>query len=568
MRLLDGFSRAGAVRPTGALVATVTLATCCIGVSSAAATAMIRTIPVGAHPCCVSADATHVWVANSGFPNEHTVGTVSEIEPSSGEVIHTTPIGEYPGAGSYPSGVSSDGTHVWVTNDRYERFDVIEIDASSGEVIRTIPVGSNPEGVSSDGTHVWVANSGEATVSEIEASSGKVIRAIPVGSTPTGVSSDGTHVWVTNHNEGTVSEIEASSGKVIRTVPVGSTPGGVSSDGTHVWVTNYLGGTVSEIEASSGIVIRTIKVGGLPEGVSSDGTYIWVANFYEDTVSKIDASSGTVIATIPVGSSPDGVSSNGTHVWVTNYNENTVSGIPTSYITPPKASIEAPTGGGTYLQGTAVTTTFSCTEGEDAPGLESCTDSNGGSGISGVLETSTLGPHIYMVTAKSKDEETGTASIDYTVVTSICTGDAGTVTLSPGLTDTAAVQTMKIKGTLMGCAGTPFTGATYTATLKTAGPVSCSVLKTAGEPAAGASKYKWTPKAKASTGTLSMPLTETPEIAFSADVTGGSYSPMTLAGTATESYTGGATCDEKAGKKAAKAVKKGTFSGVIRGISH
>jgi hypothetical protein len=159
------------------------------------------------------------------------------------------------------------------------------------------------------------------------------------------------------------------------------------------------------------------------------------------------------------------------------------------------------------------------------------------------------------------------ASISYTVVVSICTGDTGKVTLSPGLTDAAAVQTMKIKGTLTGCAGTPFTGATYAATLKTAGPVSCSVLKTAGEPAAGAIKYEWTPKAKASTGTLSIPLTETPKIAFSADVTSGSYTPLTLTGTATESYTGAATCGEKVGKKAAKAVKRGTFSGVISAFS-
>ena len=53
------------------------------------------------------------------------------------------------------------------------------------------------------------------------------------------------------------------------------------------------------------------------------------------------------------------------------------------------------------------------------------------------------------------------------------------------------------------------------------------------------------------------PLTGTPEIAFSADVTSGSYSPLALTGTATESFTGGATCGEKVGKKAAKPIKKG-----------
>ena len=313
--------------------------------------------------------------------------------------------------------MSSYGGDVWVSNS-FENT-VSEIDASSGKLIRTIPVGSRPVYVSSDGTHVWVANAFGGTVSEIDASSGTVIRTIPVGNHPNAVSSDGAHVWVTNQSGTTINEIEASSGTVIRTIAVGSGPASVSSDGTHVWVSNEGSNTVSEIDASSGTVINTIPVGGAPQGVSSDGTDVWVAKPGEDRVSEIEASSGTVINTIPVGSVPRAVSSDGTHVWVGNFGENTVSEIPTSYSPPPKASIESPASGGSYLQGAVVATKFSCTEREGGPGLESCTDSNGGSGTSGVLETSTLGPHTYTVIAKSKNGQTGTASISYTVVVAL-----------------------------------------------------------------------------------------------------------------------------------------------------
>ena len=48
------------------LLATVAVAACCVGVSSAAAEGVIRTIHVGSLPAGVSSDGTHVWVTNAG----------------------------------------------------------------------------------------------------------------------------------------------------------------------------------------------------------------------------------------------------------------------------------------------------------------------------------------------------------------------------------------------------------------------------------------------------------------------------------------------------------------------
>jgi YVTN family beta-propeller protein len=311
MGLWSGFFGRDAGRTIGVLLTVAAM--CCVAASSAAASEVINTINVGVYPSGVSSDGTHVWVTN------YAEDTVSEIEASTGKVINTINVGEG------PDGVSSDGTHVWVTN--YDADTVSEIEASTGEVINTINVGESPYGVSSDGTHVWVTNVSEGTVSEIEASTGEVINTINVGVTPGSVSSDGTHVWVTNVVEGRVIEIAASTGKVINMINVGSEPEGVSSDGTHVWVTNYDGDTVSEIEASTGEVINTIEVGEVPDGVSSDGTHVWVTNNDRGTVSEIEASTGEVINTINVGDGSVGVSSDGTHVWVTNDEEDRVSEI-------------------------------------------------------------------------------------------------------------------------------------------------------------------------------------------------------------------------------------------------
>jgi hypothetical protein len=146
-----------------------------------------------------------------------------------------------------------------------------------------------------------------------------------------------------------------------------------------------------------------------------------------------------------------------------------------------------------------------------------------------------------------------------------CTGNSGSIKLSPGLQQSAHVQNITIKGTLSGCTGSTVTGASYVAHLKTTNAVSCTALESAGEAATGSIVIKWSPHGQGnSNGTFSMPLTDAAAVNIGGTLEGGPFPGATLSGTVSQAYAG--ACTTGSGKKSKK-IKSGTFTGSAVEIS-
>jgi hypothetical protein len=78
----------------------------------------------------------------------------------------------------------------------------------------------------------------------------------------------------------------------------------------------------------------------------------------------------------------------------------------------PKATITVPASGAKYRRGTTLRALFKCADGAEAPGITSCTGSNGNGSR---LNTTTPGVHTFTVTARSSDGQIVSNTVKYTI---------------------------------------------------------------------------------------------------------------------------------------------------------
>ena len=98
--------------------------------------------------------------------------------------------------------------------------------------------------------------------------------------------------------------------------------------------------------------------------------------------------------------------------------------------TSPKVTIATPEDGAVYARGASVTADYSCTDEQNGSGLQSCV---GDVPDGGAVDTNTLGEHTFTVQATDRAGNTGSKSVNYTVVDrtapviSVATPSAGAV---------------------------------------------------------------------------------------------------------------------------------------------
>jgi YVTN family beta-propeller protein len=196
---------------------------------------VVQRIKVGIFPVGIAYAKDSIWVADTG--ND----TITKIDAGSGRPKKTLKIAA--------TELAFGGGSLWATQRTANR--VARIDPASGSVVQSIPVGNGPTGLAFGDGAAWVANSLDGTVSRIDPVTNHVAATIPTGNGPTAVAAGPGGVWVSNQFGGMLARIDPKTNEIAKRISVGNRPQGVVISGGDVLVSvrqsgaGHRGGTLT-----------------------------------------------------------------------------------------------------------------------------------------------------------------------------------------------------------------------------------------------------------------------------------------------------------------------------------
>ncbi|HET9122792.1 MAG TPA: hypothetical protein VFN52_04725 [Acidiferrobacteraceae bacterium] len=321
------------------------------------------------------------------------VSTVAGAAGSSGSSDGTGNLARF----QTPRGVTSDGTNLYVADAFNYTIRKIVLATGAVTTLAGLPGSqgstdgagaaarfSYPSGVTTDGTDLYVADSGNDTIRAIVLATGVVttLAGSPgvLGTTdgtgaaatfnyPMGITTDGTNLYVADTHSETIRKIVLATGAVSTLAGTANaagsadgigpaarfdTPVGITTDGTNLYVCDVANDTIRKIVIATGAVTTLAGTAGVtgsadgtgpaalfnaPLGVTTDGTNLYVTDGINDTVRKIviaTAAVTTVAGTAGTQGSVDGtgnaaqfwapygISSDGMALYLADENNDTI----------------------------------------------------------------------------------------------------------------------------------------------------------------------------------------------------------------------------------------------------
>lgn len=214
-------------------------------------------------PSAMAVAAGSAWVAQ-GYE-----GRISRIDAETVELRETLEL--------HGRRISATDQGIWITDDLADR--VVRVSgltyAQDGTV--ALEAGSGPRGLATDGSILWVANERSATLVQVDQASLAMIgHPIGLGSSPTELAVGGGSVWVTSVEADTLYRVDPEQGRVVATIEVCDEPDAVAASDDGVWVACRADRVVRRLEVDGSFVID-IDIPGVPSAVAIVADGVWVA---------------------------------------------------------------------------------------------------------------------------------------------------------------------------------------------------------------------------------------------------------------------------------------------------
>lgn len=220
---------------------------------------------------------------------------------------------------------------IWVSNK--PKNTVSRLDPKTGKVMATIPVGAKPcAGLAIGFGSLWVPNCGDNTISRVDLKTDKVVATIPAGIAHTEgcIATSPDSVWMPSDAKGLLLRIDPADNRIVAEiqVPEGSYCAAYGED--SVWLTSTEKNVLTRIDPRTNLIKETIEVGKKPRFLTVGEKAVWTLNQEDGSVTRVDPKTNKVEATITVGVPGGGgdISAADGSVWVTAFT------IPISRIDP------------------------------------------------------------------------------------------------------------------------------------------------------------------------------------------------------------------------------------------
>jgi sugar lactone lactonase YvrE len=201
-----------------------------------------------------------------------------------GEVIES-----FPAPGNFSTGMTFDGTHLWVAD--YKTDKLYRIDIETGEIKRKISSpGFWPKGLAWDGKYLWNVDSKQKLIFQIDPNDGTILKTIYSPTDyPDGLTWDGETLWLSDYKKKKIMKLDLNDGTAIKTYTAPSKyPQGLTYDGTYLWCADRRVDEIYMVEPSNGEVVNILNSPGkYPRGLAYDGKYIWNVDYQSDSLYKI-----------------------------------------------------------------------------------------------------------------------------------------------------------------------------------------------------------------------------------------------------------------------------------------